>query len=100
MNPSCLLQVIGASQKGLSTPPGLSVTALSVAALKRLEERKSLVSSYFASYKRWLPIMQSYEAGTPGYFATPPVVSLPASSSLLSAPPPDHLRFIELDLRP
>lgn len=65
--------VIGASQKGLSTPAGLSVTVISEAALKRLDERKSLVSSYFASYKRWLPVMKGYESGTPAYFATPPV---------------------------
>ncbi|KAK4704289.1 hypothetical protein P7C70_g1928, partial [Phenoliferia sp. Uapishka_3] len=65
--------VIGASQKGLSTPPGLSVTCLSQKALKVLENRKTPVSSYFASYKRWLPIMQAYEAGTAAYFATPPV---------------------------
>lgn len=68
--------VIAGSQKGLSTPAGLSVTFLSQAALKRLEERKSHVTSYFASYKRWLPIMRAYEAGTPAYFATPPVVRL------------------------
>ncbi|GAA5827464.1 hypothetical protein JCM11251_003822 [Rhodosporidiobolus azoricus] len=65
--------VIGASQKGLSVPPGLSITALSQKALKVLETRKSPVSSYFASYRRWLPIMESYEKGTPGYFATPSV---------------------------
>ena len=66
--------VIGASQKGLSTPPGLSVTVVSQKALKVLANRKTPVAAYFASYKRWLPIMQSYEAGTPAYFATPPVV--------------------------
>ncbi|KAM0750801.1 PLP-dependent transferase, partial [Meredithblackwellia eburnea MCA 4105] len=65
--------VVGASQKGLSTPPGLSVTVVSQKALAVLENRKTPVASYFANYKRWLPIMQSYEAGTPGYFATPPV---------------------------
>lgn len=69
-----IAQVIGASQKGLSTPAGLSVTIVSQVALKRLDERKSLVSSYFASYKRWLPIMQAYESGNAAYFATPPVV--------------------------
>lgn len=71
---SFFFKIIGASQKGLSTPAGLSVTVISQAALKRVAERKSLVSSYFASYKRWLPIMQAYEAGSPAYFATPPVV--------------------------
>lgn len=65
--------IIAGSQKGLSTPAGLSVTVLSQAALKRVAERKTVASSYFASYKRWLPIMASYEAGAPAYFATPPV---------------------------
>ncbi|BGP49457.1 hypothetical protein JCM10450v2_005348 [Rhodotorula kratochvilovae] len=65
--------VVGASQKGISVPPGLSITALSQKALKVLETRKTPVASYFASYKRWLPIMESYEKGTPGYFATPSV---------------------------
>ncbi|ORY70657.1 PLP-dependent transferase [Leucosporidium creatinivorum] len=65
--------VVGASQKGLSAPPGLSITSVSKKALTVLDNRKTPVASYFASYKRWLPIMQSYEAGAPGYFATPPV---------------------------
>ncbi|SCZ87499.1 BZ3500_MvSof-1268-A1-R1_Chr2-2g04965 [Microbotryum saponariae] len=65
--------VVGASQKGLSTPPGVSITTVSTKALKVLENRKTPVASYFANYKRWLPIMQSYENLTPAYFATPPV---------------------------
>ncbi|KAK4049141.1 hypothetical protein OIV83_004341 [Microbotryomycetes sp. JL201] len=65
--------VVGASQKGLSTPAGLSITCVSKKALTVLDNRKAPVGSYFASYKRWLPIMQSYEAGAPQYFATPPV---------------------------
>lgn len=35
-----------------------------------LENRKTPVSSYFASWKRWLPIMNAYEKGAPMYFAT------------------------------
>ncbi|BGO92558.1 DnaJ-like protein [Rhodotorula toruloides] len=65
--------VVGASQKGISVPPGLSITALSQKALSVLENRKTPVSSYFANYKRWLPVMESYEKGTPAYFATPSV---------------------------
>ncbi|GAA5999829.1 alanine--glyoxylate transaminase [Rhodotorula paludigena] len=65
--------VVGASQKGISVPPGLSITALSQKALKVLETRKTPIAAYFASYRRWLPIMESYEKGTPGYFATPSV---------------------------
>jgi alanine-glyoxylate transaminase / serine-glyoxylate transaminase / serine-pyruvate transaminase len=81
--------VMSASQKGLGTPPGLSILLASQKALKVYESRKSPVTSYYASWKkyifmpwllhlcnlpfRWLPIMRAYEAGTAAYFATPPV---------------------------
>ncbi|GAA5992381.1 hypothetical protein JCM11641_002144 [Rhodosporidiobolus odoratus] len=65
--------IVGASQKGISVPPGLSITALSQKALTVIENRKTPIASYFASYKRWLPVMESYEKGTPAYFATPSV---------------------------
>jgi alanine-glyoxylate transaminase/serine-glyoxylate transaminase/serine-pyruvate transaminase len=90
--------VLSATQKGLGTPPGLSVVCASQRALKVsqnalqnwlvssgsfgivqvLEMRKTPVSSYFANWKRWLPIMQAYEKGSPMYFAT---VSRPLSSA-------------------
>lgn len=65
--------VVGASQKGISVPPGLSITALSPRALDVVKNRTQPIAAYFASYARWLPVMQSYEAGTPAYFATPSV---------------------------
>ncbi|KAI0077730.1 PLP-dependent transferase [Panus rudis PR-1116 ss-1] len=65
--------VISASQKGLGAPPGLSVLAASQRALAVAANRKTPVTSFYASWKRWLPIMQAYEAGKPMYFATPPV---------------------------
>ncbi|CUA78178.1 hypothetical protein RSOLAG22IIIB_02796 [Rhizoctonia solani] len=65
--------VISATQKGLGTPPGLSVACASQRALSVLKARKTPVSSYFANLNRWLPIMQAYEKGNPMYFATPPV---------------------------
>ncbi|POY75278.1 hypothetical protein BMF94_1648 [Rhodotorula taiwanensis] len=65
--------VVSASQKGISVPPGVSITALSQKALKVLDSRKTPIPAYFANYKRWLPIMESYEKGTPAYFATPSV---------------------------
>ncbi|KAJ8094678.1 hypothetical protein PM082_010684 [Marasmius tenuissimus] len=65
--------VLSASQKGLGVPPGLSVLVASTRAMKTLETRKSPVSSYYASWKKWLPIMKAYESGKPAYFATPPV---------------------------
>lgn len=66
-----MLQVVGASQKGISVPPGLSITALSQKALKVLETRKTPIAAYFASYRRWLPIMESYEKGTCVHSAHP-----------------------------
>ncbi|GAA5948626.1 hypothetical protein JCM21900_005194 [Sporobolomyces salmonicolor] len=65
--------VVGASQKGISVPPGLSITAFSQKALKVLDTRKTPIAAYFANLKRWLPVMESYEKGTPAYFATPSV---------------------------
>lgn len=65
--------VVGASQKGLGVPPGLSVTVFSQRALAVVDARKHKITSYFANLKRWLPVMQSYEAGAPIYFATPSV---------------------------
>lgn len=65
--------VITATQKGLSTPPGLSVVVASQRALGVFEDRRSPITSYYASWKKWLPIMKAYESGNPAYFATPPV---------------------------
>ncbi|QRW17066.1 aminotransferase class-V protein [Rhizoctonia solani] len=53
--------VLSATQKGLGTPPGLSVVCASQRALNVLKGRKTPVSSYFANWNRWLPIMQAYE---------------------------------------
>ncbi|KEI36580.1 uncharacterized protein L969DRAFT_612999 [Mixia osmundae IAM 14324] len=64
--------VISASQKGLGVPPGLSVTVASERAMAVLAARKTPVTSYFASWRRWLPIMQAYGKGQAAYFATPP----------------------------
>jgi len=65
--------VLTASQKGLGTPPGLSVLLASQKAMKVFETRSTPVSSYYASWGRWLPIMKAYESGKAAYFATPPV---------------------------
>ena len=65
--------VLTASQKGLGVPPGLSLLLASPRALQVFHERKSPETSYFASWKKWLPIMQAYESRKPMYFATPPV---------------------------
>jgi len=65
--------VLTATQKGLGTPPGLSIVNASEVAMKAFHNRSSPPSSYYASWKRWLPIMEAYEAGRASYFATPPV---------------------------
>ncbi|RDB23521.1 Alanine--glyoxylate aminotransferase 1 [Hypsizygus marmoreus] len=65
--------VLTASQKGLSTPPGLSIVVVSQRAIKAFESRSVPVTSYYGGWNRWLPIMRNYENGSPSYFATPPV---------------------------
>ncbi|KAF2013673.1 PLP-dependent transferase [Aaosphaeria arxii CBS 175.79] len=63
--------VVTASQKGIGVPAGLSILFASGKAIDRFKSRKTKPSSYFASWKNWLPILQNYEAGKPSYFATP-----------------------------
>jgi len=65
--------VLTASQKALGVPPGLSLLLASSRAMNVFHERSSPETSYFASWKKWLPIMQAYESRKPMYFATPPV---------------------------
>ncbi|KAI9096615.1 pyridoxal phosphate-dependent transferase [Phlyctochytrium arcticum] len=65
--------VLTASQKALGTPPGLAVMVVSERALETAANRKAEPRTYFGSFKKWLPIMQKYEAGQPSYFATPAV---------------------------
>ncbi|PWN47915.1 putative AGX1-alanine-glyoxylate transaminase [Violaceomyces palustris] len=64
--------VLTASQKGLGCPPGLCIVAASKKAIAAFEARSVPPNSYFASWKKWLPVMRAYEAGTGAYFATPP----------------------------
>jgi len=65
--------VLTASQKGLGVPPGLCILVASPRALAVFNARTTPIPAYYASWKRWLPIMNAYESGTPAYFATPPV---------------------------
>ncbi|KAF8517978.1 PLP-dependent transferase [Hysterangium stoloniferum] len=65
--------VMSATQKGIGAPPGLSLLVASQRAIKVFETRSAPITSYYASWKKWLPIMQAYEQGKPAYFATPPV---------------------------
>ncbi|KAL0953472.1 hypothetical protein HGRIS_004704 [Hohenbuehelia grisea] len=65
--------VLTASQKGLGTPPGLSILAASQRALSVFSARTKPVQAYYASWHKWLPVMKAYEGGQAVYFATPPV---------------------------
>jgi len=76
--------VLTASQKGLGVPPGLSILVASPRAIKVFESRTVPVASYYASWKKWLPIMKAYESGKPAYFATPPINLIYAYHASLS----------------
>lgn len=66
-----------ASQKALGVPAGLSVLFASPRAVeKALSREKDL--TFFASLKRWTPIMNAYESGSGAYFATPAVQTITA----------------------
>ncbi len=47
--------VVTASQKGLGCPAGLSILMASGRAIETFKARKTPPSSYFASFKNWLP---------------------------------------------
>ncbi|ORY11095.1 pyridoxal phosphate-dependent transferase [Clohesyomyces aquaticus] len=63
--------VLTASQKAIGCPAGLSILMVSGRAVERFKARKTRPTSYFGSWKNWLPIMQNYEAKKASYFATP-----------------------------
>lgn len=64
--------VLTASQKAIGVPSGLSIGILSERAIAKAQNRPQQ-TTWFASLKKWLPIMQNYEQGKPSYFATPAV---------------------------
>ena len=49
--------VLTASQKGIGCPAGLSIMMTSENAMQSFKARKTPPSSYFASFKNWLPSM-------------------------------------------
>jgi alanine-glyoxylate transaminase / serine-glyoxylate transaminase / serine-pyruvate transaminase len=75
--------VLTASQKALGAPPGLCLLLASPRAMKVFHERNGPETSYFGSWKKWLPIMQAYEARKAMYFATPPVQLIYALNTAL-----------------
>ena len=81
--------VMTGSQKALGVPPGLAVMVVSQRAINVAMNRKGAATTYFASFKKWLPVMKKYEDRQPSYFATPAVqliIALQVSlSQLVSA---------------
>jgi alanine-glyoxylate transaminase / serine-glyoxylate transaminase / serine-pyruvate transaminase len=62
-----------ASQKALACPPGLALVMARPRALEAFRARTTPVSSYYADWTLWLPVVQAYLDRKPAYFATPPV---------------------------
>lgn len=62
-----------ASQKAIGVPPGLALVMAGPRAIEAWKARKAKVPSLYLDWGEWLPIMQGYEKGAPGYFATPAV---------------------------
>ncbi|CAN0584408.1 unnamed protein product, partial [Ectocarpus sp. 12 AP-2014] len=68
--------LISAPQKGWSASPSAGLVMLSDRALTRIEETTS--DSFAIDLKKWLTIMQAYEAGGHAYHATMPTDALRA----------------------
>lgn len=66
-----------ASQKAIGVPAGLSIFFASGRAVEKALARKK-DSTFFASLKRWTPIMRAYESGSGAYFATPAIQTITA----------------------
>lgn len=66
-----------ASQKAIGVPAGLSISFASGRAMD-IALNRSKDTSFFASVKRWAPIMKAYESGSGAYFATPAVQTVTA----------------------
>ncbi|TPX35587.1 2-aminoethylphosphonate---pyruvate transaminase [Synchytrium microbalum] len=75
--------VLTGSQKALGAPPGLCVLMVSARGLETVNSRVAPPATYYASLKRWTPIMQGYMARKPGYFGTPPVQLITALGTSL-----------------
>ena len=73
--PACGVDVlVSAPQKGWSGPPCAGLVMLSALARERIDATVS--SSYAIDLKKWLQIMEAYEAGGYAYHATLPTDSL------------------------
>jgi alanine-glyoxylate transaminase / serine-glyoxylate transaminase / serine-pyruvate transaminase len=65
-----------ASQKALGAPPGLAIVTVGPRARAARENRRTPFPGYFTDISMWLPVMEGYESGTPGYFGTPAVTMI------------------------
>jgi alanine-glyoxylate transaminase/serine-glyoxylate transaminase/serine-pyruvate transaminase len=65
-----------ASQKAIGAPPGLAILTVGPRGRAARDNRRSEFPGYFTDFANWLPVMESYEGGTPGYFGTPAVTLL------------------------
>ncbi|KAK9472402.1 pyridoxal phosphate-dependent transferase [Dipodascopsis tothii] len=75
--------VLTAPQKAIGCPTGLAIFFTSARALATFQARKAPAGSYYASFKRWLPVMEAYEGKKGAYFSTPPVQSIHALRAAL-----------------
>ena len=67
---------ITASQKAIGAPPGLAIVTVGQRARAARDNRRTVFPGYFIDFNNWLPVMESYEGGAPGYFGTPAVTLL------------------------
>ena len=65
-----------ASQKAIGAPPGLAIITVGPRARAARENRRAEFPGYFTDFLNWLPVMEGYETGAPGYFGTPAVTLL------------------------
>lgn len=72
------------SQKAIGAPAGLLVFFASERAVEKALNKEKDVS-FFASLKKWTPIMRAYESGKPAYFATPAIQNITAFNVALQA---------------
>lgn len=70
-----------ASQKAIGAPAGLAIFYALARAEEKAAARKQ--TTWFASMKKWKPIMEAYEQGKGAYFATPAVQTVTALKASL-----------------
>ncbi|HEY1291729.1 MAG TPA: alanine--glyoxylate aminotransferase family protein [Chloroflexota bacterium] len=84
-----------ASQKAIGAPPGLAIVTVGQRARAARENRRTRFPGYFTDFLNWLPVMESYEGGMPGYFGTPAVTLLAnlhtALEELAAEPMPERV---------